>query len=146
MRAFNMRAFNIRGLKAIVGEMRVPDNSLRLLGGASATRLFSGRVCSMLAQGLRCGCDYQHVQAHAFPFSLGHQSGVQTLGHPYPELPARRSRRAGLRYGITVFAATKHVGAQGIPAIYDGLFGRIAVRMTTRKVRVFDQEPTAIFI
>jgi hypothetical protein len=45
-----------------------------------------------------------------------------------------------------VFAATQQVGAQGIPAIYDGLFGRIAVRMTTRKVWIFDQESTAIFI
>jgi hypothetical protein len=29
--------------------LEVVDSSLRLLGGASATRLFSGRACSMLA-------------------------------------------------------------------------------------------------
>jgi hypothetical protein len=44
-----------------------------------------------------------------------------------------------------MFAATKQVGAQGIPTVYDGLFGRITVRMATRKVWVFDQEPTAVF-
>ena len=44
-----------------------------------------------------------------------------------------------------MFAATQQVGTHGIPAIYYGLFGRFPVRVAPRKVRVFDQEPTAVF-
>ncbi|SPF53949.1 hypothetical protein SBA4_5970004 [Candidatus Sulfopaludibacter sp. SbA4] len=76
---------------------------------------------------------------------MGHQSSVQTPGHSYTELPARPGRRTGLRYGITVLPATQQVGTHRIAAIHDSLFGRVTVRMASRKVWVFNQEPTAIF-
>ena len=79
------------------------DTSWRVLGSAAAARLFAGHADLTLTYCLGCGCDHQHVQAHSFPFGLGHKLCVRLLGIRTRNCPLERLVEVGFGMGSPCF-------------------------------------------